>query len=368
MSPAAAIDARGWCPGALRPMESGDGLIARIKPWCSALTLAQAGGLAEIGGRLGNGHIDLTRRSNLQIRGLGQRSLSDLHQALDRLGLLDSDAETEAARNIMVGPLAGAEGRAMASDLSECLAADRRLAVTLPAKFGWLVDAAGPLSIIGERADVALCLLPEGAALRVGGRWLGVAPRDKAVSLALTAARAHLEGREMPVLARLDVFPAPGRRMLGVAARVFGVAAPFGRLEAHQLRGLVALAAAAGATELRVSPWRALYIDKPIEGAPELGLIIDDDDPLLRVDACPGKPACLSASIDTRRDARRLARTGFAGSIHVSGCAKGCARSAPADLVLVGSVGRYGVVRNGTTRDLPQETIEADDLAAVLHG
>lgn len=366
MSLAAAIEIKGWCPGALRPMESGDGLLVRVKPRGSALSLEQANGLADVAERLGNGNIDLTRRANLQIRGLRGQSLAELHRALDRFGLLDPDPETEAARNIMVGPLAGPDARALAFSLTDALLADRRLAAALPAKFGWLVDAAGPLSIVGERADVALCLLTEGVALRVDGRWLGVAPRDKAVSLALAAAQARLNNREMPTLAKMEVVPAPGRRMLGAVAGAFGVAAPFGRLEARQLRDLVALAAKAGASELRLSPWRTLYIDTPMEGARELGLIIDNDDPLLRIDACPGKPACRSASVDTRRDAQRLAAHGFTGSLHVSGCAKGCARLAPADLVLVGSDGRYGVVRNGTARDLPQQTIDPDDLMTVL--
>ena len=39
---------KGWCPGALRPMESGDGLLVRVKPWCGALSLDQAAGVAEI--------------------------------------------------------------------------------------------------------------------------------------------------------------------------------------------------------------------------------------------------------------------------------------------------------------------------------
>jgi precorrin-3B synthase len=99
----------------------------------------------------------------------------------------------------------------------------------------------------------------------------------------------------------------------------------------------------------------------------EFGLIVDENDPLLRIDACPGAPACRSASVDTRRTARRLAAAGFAGTLHVSGCAKGCARSTPADLTLVGEGGRYGVVRSGTARDAIGRTIDADDLAA-FHG
>jgi precorrin-3B synthase len=338
-------------------MQSGDGLLARVRPWCGAFTLAQASGLAEIADSLGNGHIDLTRRANLQIRGLSEKCLTEFHDALDRLGLLDASPQAEAARNVMVGPLASAAVRAVADQLSRALAADQRVAL-LPAKFGWMVDGGGPLSIIGERADIALFVAPAGMALRVDGQWFG----DASIEAALDAA---FGGRlDLPAI---DIVPAPGRRRLGDLGGVTGVAAPFGRLEVPQLRELVRLSAVAGASEVRLSPWRALHIDALFEVPEELGLILSEDDPLLRIDACPGAPACRSASVDTRATARRLAASGFAGTIHVSGCAKGCARSVPADLTLVGEDGRYGVVRNGTTCDVIERTIATNDLGA-LHG
>ena len=357
MSLAASFEVKGWCPGALRPMASGDGLIARVRPWCGAFSLAQALGLADVAERLGNGHMDLTRRANLQIRGLSEDRLGELHVALDRLKLLDTSPEAEAARNVMVGPLAGADVRAIADQLSQALSQDRR-AAGLPAKFGWLVDGGGPLSIVSERADIALYVTDDGMALRIEGQWL----RGGSIEVALDAA---FGGR--PDLPRVNIAPVPGRRRLGPLAGMTGIAAPFGRLEAAQLRELVHLAERAGASEICLSPWRAIYVDGPIEVPQSLGLIVDENDPLLRIDACPGAPACRSASVDTRATARRLAASGFAGTIHVSGCAKGCARSAPADLTLVGEGGRYGVVRNGTTRDAIERTIGADDLA-VLHG
>jgi precorrin-3B synthase len=321
-----AFDLKGWCPGGVRPMPSGDGLLVRVRPWCGAFTLEQANGLADIAATLGNGHIDLTRRANLQIRGLGAESLPALHEALDRLGLL----ENETARNVMVDPLAGPEVRALA------LVLGRALPEGLPAKFGCLVDGGGPLSISGERADIALCVTPEGVAVRVEGEWLGVTDADHAVSAAFGAHGS---------LAKMTVMPAPGRRGLGRLGRFTGLAAPFGRIEATQLR---ALAETAGATEIRTSPWRALYLDAVVDNT---DLIVDEDEPLLRIEACPGAPACASATVDTRAEARRLAAMALAGTIHVSGCAKGCAQSAPADLTLVGRDGRFGVVRNGTARD-----------------
>src|SRR5206468_1959881 len=130
----------------------------------------QADGLASIAATLGNGHIDLTRRANLQIRGLREDGLPALHDALDRLGLL----EDEAARNVMVAPLAGPEVRALASALGHALPRDAS------PKFGALVDD-GPLSIVGERADIALAVSGDGVAVRLGGDWLGVTSPDKAI-------------------------------------------------------------------------------------------------------------------------------------------------------------------------------------------
>ncbi len=363
----AAIEIKGWCPGALRPMPSGDGLIARIKPWCGAFSLEQARGLARISGRLGNGHIDLTRRANLQIRGLAEARVPELHMALDELGLLDPDPETEAARSIMVSPLAGLDPaelldvRPIARELARAIAADRRFGA-LPAKFGWLVDGGGTVSIAGERADIALCAVPGGMALRLDGQWMGITSPDNAVAVALAA------GRREPVMSMLQpaTIPLPTRRH----ALTPGIAAPFGRVEADQLLGFAVLAEEAGASEVRLSPWRILYVDAPagrvlLDGARRLGFIVDPDDPLLRIEACPGAPACASSTVDTRRDARRIASRGFTGSLHVSGCAKGCARSAPSDLVLVGETGRYGVIRNGTARDRPERTVAASELSDV---
>jgi precorrin-3B synthase len=343
MTAVARFEVKGWCPTALRPMPSGDGLLVRVRPWCGAFTREQAAGLADIAESLGNGHIDLTRRANLQIRGLREESLPALHDALDRLGLLDE----EDARNVMVGPLAGPEARALALSLG------RALPPGLPAKFGCLVDDGGPLSIAGERADIALCLTSAGVAVRRDGEWLGVTTLDRAVTAALGGPISFTS---------MTVMPAPGQRRLGRLGRFTGLAAPFGRLEAAQLR---AVAATAGVTEIRLSPWRALYVDAPVDA---VGLIVDENDPLLRIEACPGAPACAAATTDTRADGRRLAALGVPGTIHVSGCAKGCARTARADLVLVGDRGLYGVVRGGTARDPAMRTIASDALATLLDG
>ena len=61
---------RGWCPSLDRPMPTGDGLLARVHPPLGRLTGAQMRAVAEGARRHGNGHIDITARANLQVRGL----------------------------------------------------------------------------------------------------------------------------------------------------------------------------------------------------------------------------------------------------------------------------------------------------------
>jgi precorrin-3B synthase len=161
---------------------------------------------------------------------------------------------------------------------------------------------------------------------------------------------------------------------LGSGRIAVGVAAPFGRFEASQLSSLVDIVRDGGATDVRLSPWRALYAEARdgvaaravVESVNALGLVVNADDPMLRIEACPGAPACRSSSVDTRRTACQLAARGFKGSIHVSGCAKGCARSRPADLVLVGEQGRYNVIHDATARDAAERTIRPDELGSLF--
>ena len=55
---------KGWCPGALRPMLSGDGLVVRVRPRGGRLAAEQVAGIAALSARHGNGLIDLSSRAN----------------------------------------------------------------------------------------------------------------------------------------------------------------------------------------------------------------------------------------------------------------------------------------------------------------
>jgi precorrin-3B synthase len=412
----AAFEVKGWCPGALRPMQSGDGLIVRVRPQSASLRPQDLGALADAARQFGNGHIDLTRRANLQIRGVCDASLSDLHDVIASLGLLDANAEGEAVRNIMVNPLAGIDPteacdvRPIAGELARWLTSDRSL-WALPSKFGFIIDGGGVLSLAEQRADVCLVATAQGVIsigieTRAGIEWLGSTAPGAAAAVAteigllfikaasrekrhrmrdlsdegIAAIRAAIRPRldtphEHPRMADASLNRI-GLIELGADKFAVGIAAPFGRVESDQLRKLTDVMASHGVEVVKLSPWRALYARIPSRQAAQLildaaereGLIADPRDPLLQIEACPGAPGCRSTVLDTRGDGRRLAALlphfNFTGTVHVSGCAKGCAKSGAADLVLVGSDGRYGIVHNGSAQDQPTGGFAFTELAA----
>jgi precorrin-3B synthase len=94
----------GWCPGALRPMMSGDGLVVRIRAPLGRLSQQQAQGVARLSQHYGNGLLDLSARANLQMRGIREEGHAGVIEGLRELGLVDEDAGAEARRNVLVAP------------------------------------------------------------------------------------------------------------------------------------------------------------------------------------------------------------------------------------------------------------------------
>jgi len=353
---------KGWCPSAYRPMMSGDGLIVRVRPHVGRLDRAQVMGLCEAAAQYGNGFIDLTNRANLQVRGVPEEDHAALLETLSGLGVLDGDPAQEARRNIIVAPdwRAGDTTARLADKLA------RRLGELppLPAKFGFAVDAHdGP--VLGDApADIRIERGAGGGLIvRADGAAQGcpVAESeaiDAAIALAHWFAGHSAEITRMALLLRsvplpeawLGEPPAPARARPKPGDDIGGpvLGAPFGQLPAEALADLMMKSRA---TALRLAPWRLFAL----EGAcalPAHPFIDAPDDPLLRVDACPGAPACPAATVKTRTLARALAGR-VNGDLHVSGCAKGCARPRPADVTLVGRDGRFDLVRDGKPGDAP---------------
>jgi precorrin-3B synthase len=105
--------------------------------------------------------------------------------------------------------------------------------------------------------------------------------------------------------------------------------------------------------------------------AEALGFIVRADDPRRHVIACAGAPICASADIAARAIAPQIATavaTHLDGSfqIHISGCAKGCARAAPAALTIVGTSSGCALIANGSTRDAPFRIVATNELPAAV--
>jgi precorrin-3B synthase len=394
---------RGWCPGALRPMESGDGLIVRLKICGGIVSTGLAMRIADWSQRWGNGLIDLSGRANLQMRGLRAACLPALYDAMAAWNLLDGSADGEAVRNVICSPLAGLDGRAVLDIRPVARALERRLSGdaalhALPGKFGFAIDDGGRFGLDDVAADVRFVARrgPAGPefVVTIGGRslfgpWSPAAVTDVAVAIAHVFIAARLGGearvRRMRDLVAADGGDAiaqraglaptgslseslPGRRIapsvLGMhrlgAGAAFGVGLPFGRIEATALQQLAAAASDGGASEIRLTPWRAILVPVPSIAAAAVlrdavasgGLMLDPDDPRRLVAACPGAPACARATTRVRDDAAVLAAElrGVAGSgvlLHMSGCDKGCAHPGSAPLTLVARDGRYDLVADG---------------------
>ncbi|MBR1087128.1 precorrin-3B synthase [Bradyrhizobium manausense] len=370
-----AASVKGWCPGALRPMQSGDGLVVRVRPFGGRLDAGQAAGLAHLAERHGNGLIDVTSRANLQIRGVSEASHRPLLDGLAQLNLLDPDTDIESRRNILVTPFwrDGDETQALAAELEEALA-DSKL--ELPTKFGFSVDDGKSRVLAGSSADVRIERDAAGGfVVRADGARLGRSvARGEAVNTALAFASwfvasggqgrmaTHLAaGAKLSEALAGEAEPAPimaaARPGLYPQGALVGVA--FGQMPHTTLNQLADCGHA-----LRMTPWRMVLSEGKRTMPAASGLITQAHDPALRVIACSGAPRCREAHADTRGLAAALApNIGGAERLHVSGCAKGCAHSGAAAITLVATAGGFDLVRGGSTRDEPiLRGLDRDDI------
>ena len=355
---------KGWCPGALRPMESGDGWLVRIRPPGGELSPEQAAGIAQASLAYGNGVIDLSSRANLQLRGVREGAHAPLIDDLRALGLVDDDLATEAARNLVITPFRNDRTDRIAADLTQALAH----APALPGKFGFAVDT-GVVPVLGQvSADIRLERAADGTLiLRPDGHGLGQpVTESNAAAAAVSLAQWFLDmggvrdgrGRMAQMIERgiipegCTMQPGPGvpAPLPGLCEDGALIGFAFGQVQAATLAGIGALGLA-----MRPTPWRMLLLVgcKTMPGDPTL--ITTAADPLLRVTACTGAPGCAQAMGPTRELARALAPL-KAGQLHVSGCTKGCAHPGKADLTLVATSHGYNLIWGGAASDAPHLT------------
>jgi precorrin-3B synthase len=400
---------KGWCPGVRRPMATGDGLLVRLHPFAGRLTADQARLIAEAARRHGNGHLDITARGNLQIRGVRDETYPALMTLLDREGLVEPEGEGP-NRLVMVSPLAGIETGERFDTLALAQAIeDRARSVTgLPAKLFIAIDSGGFLPLDRVGADLHLMSRESGAiAFSIsrpdGLRWIGETSLNQAAeaanailsSYAAMRASGRTEARrlrdlqpdlirELSAQAALGSTTPPSWRHPAPRAGILNVkndnavllALPFGRCTTMQLEQAASWSERFGAGEIRLSFTRGILIPgvsqerlTELLGVATLsGFVTEAGDPRLSLHACPGKPDCASARTPAPLDALKIA-TAWTGllsqgaTLHVSGCAKGCAHPGKSDLTLVGRAdGRYDVVRHGCSRDMPSLHLSVEEI------
>jgi precorrin-3B synthase len=350
-------------------MQSGDGLLVRIRPHGGRIDAEQASGIADLAERYGNGLIDLTIRANLQIRGISADNHLSVIEELARYRLLDPDQESESRRNVIVTPFwtEDDETISIANELEHALA---KSPADLPIKFGFAVDSGNERALADASADIRIERGIDGQLIvRVDAAELGHrVTRRKAVASAISLAEwfvasggvkagrgrmaAHIAaGAKPPESLCGNASPAPQSAPpepgLTFHGALFAVA--FGQLTDTMLRWL-----ADNADGLRLTPWRMILAEGMHDMPAREGLITKTDDPLLRVVACSGAPRCQEAHADTRSFAAALAlHLPDNARLHVSGCAKGCAQSRPASITLVATPLGFDLIRNGSTHDTP---------------
>ena len=367
---------QGWCPSSWRPMRAQDGWLVRVRPVCASIRVAQWQWLAELAQAHAHPQLELTRLGNVQLRGVADEALPALRAALIEAELVPADPELDDTPAVLCSPFyeAGDATHQLALALRQAVQQGCRPSFlaksgipALPSKFSLLVDDA-QRNLRQVSAD--LRLWPAGAqcvTLARGGHELTFAHRDDAVAAALALATCFAAERLLlqPAPTRLAqwldqggavdaaaldvakpasvaaalpsqgaqafVAPGPGRHNAG-----WLLGAPLGRIDLPALRALCQQLPAQA--ELRVTPWRALYL--PAAQAPaqlDLGdaWISTAQDARLRVSACTGAPRCAQGHGATQPLALQLAAHVPAGAhVHVSGCAKHCALPPEADALL----------------------------------
>lgn len=365
MLPSGRGPTRGWCPGVLDPMETGDGWLLRVRVPGGFTTAATLRAVAAIAAGFGSGIVDITSRANLQIRGILADRLDPATAAVIDAGLVGDNAVRDAMRSVVSSPLTGHDPTAIcdARPVVESIV-DRlieRVSGPLPSKFGIVVDDGGGWSLRHTDADLSLLALDD-------GRWLvrvcgvpevigctldpvGVAEAATqwCVDAALRMDQLVAAVGQSAISARLalavgeSVAPVPQpvagmHRMVGVfshrnAATANVVAAPFlGRVDCAAMLGVADLVVASRA-DVRLTPDRSValcgvdhaVVPQLLDDLSELGFVVDSSDPRAAISACVGSVGCLWAHADTLAAASlRAASARCVDRVHLSACAKQC--------------------------------------------
>lgn len=399
LSPSNQADRRNACPGLTRMVLARDGAMARIKLPMGRISTDRLLALAAIAERFGPGAVELSIRSNVQLRGIAPERWEEAVVALYDAGFGADDPAADDIRNVMVSPTAGIDAGQSCNIVPLARALLARLEATeawhaLSPKFSFQIDGGEHCAMIAHPGDIWLSAMDDGEHFAFG---LASAPSQPALGmvavvdvLPLIDAILHLFLRLRPagtarikqlfetlsaerfvaeLAASVPIVPAnswrrtPSRPFAHLGRHkqtnehfYIGAMPLLGRLTATQLRELAAMAQ----DEIRLTPWQGVILSDldadrcdVIEGTLRaIGLATAPDAPQARLRACTGMSGCASALSDTQADAKALAAylEPNTAAVHLTGCTKSCAALAPLPYTLLArSPGRYDVFsRDGT--------------------
>jgi len=188
------------CPGVLAVHEAADGGLARVRLPGGVLSASQLRVLAEAAVELGDGHLELTSRANVQIRALRAGAPVELSERLYAAGLLPSISH-ERVRNILASPLSGLDRYSLYDVLPVAGEVDRLLCgraglAELPGRFLFALDD-GRGDLASAKADVGLRMVDgERGELVLAGVGTGVLVGvERAAEVMVAAAEAFLVER-----------------------------------------------------------------------------------------------------------------------------------------------------------------------------
>ena len=401
---------RGACPSLNAPMQTGDGLLVRLRPLTPGLTVAQLRALAEATEKHGNGLIEITARGNFQLRGMTPQSMPGLAADIDRAGIVpESGVAIEVPPLSDVDPSEIADARGLAQRLRNAIDS-LHPKPALAAKLAIIVDGSGRVILDEISADIRLKAINTADGRQLW--WLAIAgtqatatplanltdeqaiPGVITLVKALTAIGPRARGRDLDIASLQAQLPAAPRFSpvksatpaspvglipLGKQHSAFGLRPAFGRIHARDLIRFLEVAEVAGVHEIRTGPEHSLLMLGPprdriediLAAAVDCGFQTRADDPANYAIPCSGAGACASAHYSTRQAAADLINLGpdlLDGSlqVHLSGCAKGCAHPSPAMLTIVGAATGYAIVVNGSSSSEPVAYIHKEGLKSAL--
>ncbi|WP_068273320.1 precorrin-3B synthase [Aldersonia kunmingensis] len=342
------------CPGVFSAHPAADGYLARIRLPGGLITPDQLQAVVEVAETFGDGHLELTSRGNVQLRGI-----DDLVGAGNRIvaaGLIPTPSH-ERVRNLQMSALSGRRGglvdlRGTLETLDSGLRGDPDLAA-LPARFLFSVDD-GRGDVLAQRPDAGVVALSaERAELVVAGVRSGrMAPLDRAVDVMLALAHAFLTDRtdewriedlaEQPAIsAILDALPgvtdpqvpqALADPLIGWLTQddglvTLGSVVPHGRIPGRTAEFLAAVG-----TDIYITPSKEILLCDLTEGVADtvlrvlapMGLVFDSESPWAQVSACTGLPGCDKSNADVRSDLERRVLEPVEAREHWVGCERGC--------------------------------------------